>query len=93
MRKDEKGAYFLNKNHEYYCQVQGVMHLLGTTECDFVVWTKKETLVISVKKDEAFIKEMLVLLRKFYFRYFLPNVCRKVRFDSELPEYEELTQK
>lgn len=72
----QTNEFFINKSHKYYCQVQGVMELVGTEFCDFVVATEVDTVIVSIKKDPAFVKDLFEKMRIFYFRYLLPNFCR-----------------
>lgn len=82
----------LKKSHGYYCQVQGVMELVGTHKCDFIVYTTKDFFVTTVHRDQAFIDDMMRKLKMFYFRFLLPNLCRRTRYDSQMPPYREISQ-
>lgn len=84
------GEVTLNKKHDYYYQVQGGMGILNVQECDFIVYTVKETKVFTVKFDKDFFEEMVSKLRRFYFICFLPNICRMK--EGVVPEYKELSE-
>lgn len=61
----------LDKNHEYYDQVQGGLHLANAELCHFVVWTPTELLVERIPKESDW-ENNLILLRDFYKNTFLP---------------------
>ena len=82
----------LNHEHNYMAQVQGVMEIVGTQLCDFVVYTGSDVLVLKVGKDEEMVREMFAKLKMCYFRYVLPNLCRREGWDGEMPEYREISQ-
>lgn len=82
----------LKKSHGYYCQIQGVMELAGTNKCDFIVYTTKDFFVTTVHRDQSFIDDMMKKLKMFYFRFLLPNLCRRARYDSQMPPYREISQ-
>ena len=44
---------------KFYSQVQGNIFLSGLAECDFVVWTPKETVVLRIFRDERWGSEVL----------------------------------
>lgn len=45
---------YLNKNHEYYYQIQGQLHISNRDFCDFVVWTPKEIHIERIQRDDMF---------------------------------------
>lgn len=40
---DESGKYIINKEHNYYHQIQGQLHTANCTKGFLVLWTQKET--------------------------------------------------
>lgn len=57
----------------YMAQIQGVMALMGLTECDFVVYQPHRVWITRVAFDRALWEtQLLPALREFYFRIFLP---------------------
>lgn len=100
--RSKKGKFFLiedenlkisvNPNHNYMCQIQGVMEIVGTQDCDFIVYTSKDFYVTTEKKNEEYIAEMFAKLKMAYFRFLLPNFCRRDDYDSEMPAYKEISQ-
>ena len=71
IKKNDKGHYELDKEHNYWHQVQGQLHLTERDLCYFVVWTTKETLVLQIKKDPAW-ADNLRRLQDFYTRHIIP---------------------
>lgn len=71
--KNEKGEYELNKEHSYWHQVQGQLHLTERNLCFFFVWTTKETLVLHIKKDPEWAGKLLKL-KEFYVKHLLPSI-------------------
>lgn len=92
LEENENLKLILNKNHHYYCQVQGVMELVGTNRCDFIVWTTKDFFVTTVYKDQNFIDDMMKKLHMFYHRFLLPNLCRRAKYDAPMPKYMEISE-
>ena len=72
------GKLQLKTTHSYYYQVQGQLFCANKSECDFVIYTKKDFLVISVSRDQAFIDAMLLKLSTFFNDYFKPAVVNKL---------------
>ena len=68
IKKNDEGHYELDKEHSYWHQVQGQLHLTERDLCYFVVWTTKETLVLQIKKDPAW-ADNLRRLQDFYTRH------------------------
>jgi len=77
MKYDEESKKFnLKKTHQYYYQVQGIINILKVDSCDFIVYTPKNQLIIeTIGRDTDFWNNiMLPKLKKFYFRYYLPEL-------------------
>ena len=73
LTKSEDGSFDLKRDHVYWHQVQGQMHLTNRNICYFVVWTTKETVVIKVIKDLQW-GSNLELLKQFYKSNILPKL-------------------
>ena len=71
IKKNSEGHYELDKGHVYWHQVQGQLHLAEREICYFVVWTTKETLILQIKKDPAWV-DNLRLLKDFYTKHIIP---------------------
>lgn len=78
MNYDEQtGGFTLKRNHSYYYQVQGQLHITGRSWCDFYVWTPQEgdRVVERIERDNAFwTRLVLPKLRRFYYGSMLPEL-------------------
>ena len=80
----EDGKPMLKTNHDYYFQIQGQMAVTGIHICDFVVWTPKNFITITVGFDETFWRtKYFPFLTNFYFNIMLPEIV--------YPKYPELS--
>ncbi|KAJ8671840.1 hypothetical protein QAD02_003099 [Eretmocerus hayati] len=77
LERDGKGNWALKKNSEYYYQVQGQLLVTRRSFCDFIVWTFKDLVQVSIKRDETFIDAMLKDLKKFYKNHLQPAILEK----------------
>ncbi|XP_059153065.1 uncharacterized protein LOC131938859 [Physella acuta] len=48
-----EGNIHLKKNHIYYHQIQGGLHITGRKQCYLVVWTLKDMFIELINKDEG----------------------------------------
>jgi putative phage-type endonuclease len=60
-------------NH-YQAQIQGQLECTNRDWCDFVSWTEAETVIIRVKRDQAYFGWLLNLLQEFWFDYVLKDI-------------------
>lgn len=69
------GGYFLKQNHRgYYEQVQGAMAICGLHECDFIVWTKVNFIVLTVEFDHKMWSSLLNSLASFFQDHIVPEI-------------------
>lgn len=62
----------INKNHQYYHQIQGQMNICGKSFCLFVIYTGTDIKITKVLVDRNFWEgSMLPKLKSFYFDHFL----------------------
>lgn len=47
----EGGVYSLHRDHPYWHQVQGQLHLTARETCYFTVWTTKQSVIIPISRD------------------------------------------
>jgi len=94
--REVDGKITLDRNHNYFYQIQGQLMCSGASAVDFVVYTKVDLCVINIVKDELFINDMLHKLTQFfnnYFRhalldkfvaknYFTDILCNCIRFND-----------
>ena len=66
-------GFKLKENHVYHDQVQGQAHVCGAASVDFVVWTTKDCVVVTVVKDVAWAANLQKLI-DFYFSRFIPKI-------------------
>ena len=74
----ETHALCLNKNHNYYFQIQGQLYCSGRNVCHFWVYTFEDTKLIIVPRDDEFIQTMVNTLRTFFTEYFRDAVVTKI---------------
>ena len=75
--KSSDGGLKMNKEHQYYYQVQGQLLVTGRFFCDFVVYTFKSCVRVRVYRDEIFISKLVTDLCDYYQRYMKPAVLNK----------------
>ena len=66
-----KDSLFLRKDHAYWHQVQGQLHLANRRICYFVIWTKRDMKILKISKEVAWSKN-LETLRQFNFDHIFP---------------------
>ena len=65
----------LKRNHEYYYQVQGQLMVTGAAFCDFIVFTRKDSVFIQrIFPDIECMKSMMEKLASFYFEHMKPKL-------------------
>lgn len=70
-RYGDQQLYKLKEDHPYYDQVQGQLHILNKSACDFVVWTTKDIAIIRILQDSTWTPNLDKLI-DFYFNNMLP---------------------
>jgi len=74
---NEEGKWSLKQNHAYFYQVQLQLHVCGLNHADFVLWTKENTIIERLGKDEAFISEKIEIVKYFFTNGCLPEIVGK----------------
>jgi len=65
----------VNKNHDYFYQIQGQLHITKRSYCKFVVWTPKGMKIETIKRDDSFwADKMEDKLVRFYNDCILPEI-------------------
>lgn len=72
---DEGGLVRINKNHEYYSQMQGQLCILKRQICYLVIWTIKDLVIVEIPKDEQWV-ENIDKIKHFYFKEFIPYLLK-----------------
>lgn len=67
---EKEGCFKLNKEHNYYYQVQGQLLCTGRQKAYFCVYTITDFKMIVIKKDDHFIRTMVQKLTNFYNLHF-----------------------
>ncbi|KAI7813147.1 uncharacterized protein LOC130548466 [Triplophysa rosa] len=57
----EGDTYSLRRDHRYWHQVQGQLHLTERQTCYFVVWTTKDSVIIPISRDDTWQPNLQVL--------------------------------
>jgi hypothetical protein len=71
----DDGSFMLSKQKRgYYTQVQMAMAVADLRECDFVVWTPRDILIINITFDELFWTKTLETLECFFRDYLLKGI-------------------
>ncbi|GBO41368.1 hypothetical protein AVEN_132411-1 [Araneus ventricosus] len=72
---DKDGNTIVNKNHKYYFQVQGQLHITQKNYCLFSMWTEKGQKIEKIIRDQLFWQQkMEKKLEFFYFECLLPEL-------------------
>ena len=73
---EETDDFTLKKQNQYYYQVQGALNISQIDDCDFVVYTPENDLIIdTIEINGTFWNEnMLPKLKAFYFQFYLPEL-------------------
>ena len=63
----------LNKNHKYFYQVQGQLHISRKEYCLFTIWSPKGIIFEKIERDDDFFETfMRKKLENFYYKCVLP---------------------
>lgn len=94
---DKKNPNIMNRNHCYYCQVQGALHISECNYCIFCVWTPYIFKYIAVIRDDAFwTNKMEDKLKNFYNNCLRPEILdSRVKRNLKIrePSYIEKAQR
>ena len=77
----------LKINHDFYYQIQGQLYCTGRQSCHFCVYTHSDFKVFEIKKDEAFISQMVEALTSFYENHFKKALIDKHVYASYAQYY------
>ncbi|KAK4882472.1 hypothetical protein RN001_005791 [Aquatica leii] len=67
----ENGSYIINKNHDYYHQIQGKLYMCNKLKCYLIVWTCIDIVIVMIEKDLQWISNINIL-ENFFFDKFVP---------------------
>ena len=74
---NENGEVCLRQSHIYFTQCQMTMYVTGLNKCDFFVWSPVGSHLVSLKRDQKFLKSVVAKTTNFYFEHFLPALYIK----------------
>ena len=75
LKNKKNNEISFNKNHRYYYQVQGQMHISKKKYCLFAFWTPKGLKIEKIEKDNLFWEnKMKKKLTTFYYDCLLPEI-------------------
>ena len=81
------GKLKLKRNHNYFYQVQGQLHITRREICYFVTWTPQGIAVEKIYRDDKFWEKMFPKLKHFYATAVLPELV-----DSRLNRSMEIRE-
>lgn len=82
LERDASNCLRLKKKHPYYYQMQGQLYVTGRNVCEFVIYTFVDISVISVKRDDDFIINILQKLDHFYDTYLKPALLEEYLYKN-----------
>lgn len=65
----------LKENHIYYTQIQMSLYIMGLKSCKFFVYSSKDFVLLTILRNEDFLKTVVPVIENFYFKHFLPLLC------------------
>ncbi|CAG9762710.1 unnamed protein product [Ceutorhynchus assimilis] len=74
---DENGAQ-LKRSNQIYTQVQIQMYLTNISNCDLYIYSNKGSALVKVPRNEMFLRDVIIKLEAFYFKYYLPKLARNL---------------
>ncbi|XP_031338081.1 uncharacterized protein LOC116166960 [Photinus pyralis] len=73
----EKGTIVVNREHKYFDQIQGLLHIMQRKKCYLCIWTTKELLIVNIDIDLEW-ENNLNILEHFYFYQYIPKLLQSV---------------
>ena len=64
----------IDKQHDYYHQIQGQMALTKRTKCIIILWTTKGIQHFIIEQDNGWVNKNMPILKTFYLHVFLPHI-------------------
>ncbi|XP_033225153.1 uncharacterized protein LOC117178054 [Belonocnema kinseyi] len=77
LRREDDGAFKLDREHAYFYQIHLQMHATRTTHCEFVVWSKTHLSVERIYFDSTFLEKQLEKALQFHKHVIMSEVLRK----------------
>ncbi|XP_023338397.1 uncharacterized protein LOC111709047 [Eurytemora carolleeae] len=74
LKEVEEGRLELKRNHNYYYQIQGQLHIAERSVCYFLVWSPHGSHMETIEYDQEFWEECEEILENFYRNCLLPEI-------------------
>lgn len=74
LQEVEDGVLRLKKNHNYYYQIQGQLHIASRSVCYFLVWSPLGSHMERIEYDPEFWEDIEEILEAFYRNCLLPEI-------------------
>ena len=73
----------LKQTHRYYTQIQLQMEVFQLQDCDFFIFTNKDSFKVTVKKNQEFCDNLIDRCGNFFFKNILPElITRKLEHED-----------
>lgn len=60
-------------NHNYYHQIQDLLHILNRRRCNLCIWTIHEAIIVDIYKEETWAENMA---EQFFTHNFVPHLLQ-----------------
>lgn len=67
---DENNVIKLKASHSFYTKCQIQMYVTGLHMCHLYVWSRKDSCLVTVLRDEIFLQQVVPKIQNFYFQYY-----------------------
>lgn len=74
---NDDGDLFVNSEHNYYHQMQGILHILNLSICYLIIWTTKGCIIATIKKESSWATNLIVL-EQFYVNQYIPKLIESI---------------
>lgn len=71
----QDGQVTLKKSHAYYTQIQVQLYILNLSKGILFVYSPKQTVTVTVARDDSFLSELIAKLEYFYFTYLINELA------------------
>uniref|UniRef100_A0A224YYM8 Protein containing YqaJ domain n=1 Tax=Rhipicephalus zambeziensis TaxID=60191 RepID=A0A224YYM8_9ACAR len=72
----EDGSLKVARSHQYYCQMQVAMYVTNTKECFFFVYSRKQSIIVVVERDEDFLSVNIPKLESFFYLFYMKQLMK-----------------
>ena len=75
LKKDGFG-FSISEDHPYFHQIQGILYITGRSKCFFIVYSPKQTVILTIEKKDSWITNV-AKLSSFYTSHMLPHIMEE----------------